>query len=217
VIVEQVGVLTQLNKLSYFDVDTLAQIAKCTEKSLYENINRWLDKKYLLQLKKGLYVTSDYYSNVPDEGRYKEFIANVLRTPSYLSLEYVLQKYSLLTESVFVYTSITRKTTRKYDNDIGAFSYRKIVDRLFCGFTLQERAGYKIAEAGKSKALFDYMYLKFRGLEEISKDAVVSMRLNLDQVDERDIVEIGKFCEILGVKKYQKIPKLLSELKSNDI
>jgi hypothetical protein len=62
--------------------------------------------------------------------------------PSYLRLEYVLQKYSILSESVFAFTSITVKTGRTYRNDLGDFVYRNIKKDLFSGFDLIEKDGF---------------------------------------------------------------------------
>lgn len=53
---------------------------------------------------------------------------------SYVSLEYVLAKYGFLAESVFAITSITLKTTREYDSEIGDFYYKNIKETLFSGY-----------------------------------------------------------------------------------
>ena len=45
---------------------------------------------------------------------YAEYMANRLRLPSYLSLEYVLAKEGLIPEAVYALTSITSKNFQKF-------------------------------------------------------------------------------------------------------
>ncbi len=103
----QVKNLQFLASLSYFTINTLSQIVDISEKSLYSDILRWIKNKKLLILKRGLYVTREYYDKNARKDDYRLFIANKLREPSYVSLEFVLQKYGILSESVFAITSIT--------------------------------------------------------------------------------------------------------------
>ena len=106
----QVVKLKKLGNLSYFDKNTLSQIIELSDNSLYTNIKRWIKSGRLVQLKNGMYVTDIFLSTLPDKTPYAEFIANKLREPSYLSTEYVLQKYGVLTEAVYGYTSVTLKS-----------------------------------------------------------------------------------------------------------
>ena len=91
---KQVNKLKKLETLSYFDRNAIEQYIDIKPDSLSANINRWIKKGVLIQLKKGLYVTSKYYETVNNKNTYFEFLANRIRVPSYLSLEYVLQKHS---------------------------------------------------------------------------------------------------------------------------
>ena len=178
----QVEKLKKLENLSYFNKITLQQYCNITDNSLYSNIKRWLKSHRLIQLRKGLYVTSTYLQNLPNKQAYCEFVANKLREPSYLSVEYVLQKYSILTEAVYSFTSITLKSKRAYKNTLGTFFYRNLKDELFCGFTIKSYGHFEIKEATKSKALFDYLYLKTLRISIINKEFLKSLRLNLDEI-----------------------------------
>jgi predicted transcriptional regulator of viral defense system len=206
---KQVVNLKKLENLSYFDTEALAQITGLKKQSLYVNIGRWIENGLILQLKNGLYVTQAYYQRVQDKGVYSEFISNILRFPSYLSLEYVLAKYQVLTESVFSFTSITTKTTRMYSNNLGQFSYRNISDRLFCGYSIEKRNGYQVAIATKSKALFDYLFLKLYRKKEITFEYIESLRLNLDEFTIQDIDEFNSYIELVDILKYKQLPYLL--------
>ncbi len=208
-IVNQIKNLKKLSRLSYLDKETLAQLVEVSDNSLYANIKRWLRNGHLIQLKKGLYVTEDYFRSVPDPDIYRSFVANKLREPSYLSLEYVLQKYGLLTEAVFAFTSVTLKSGRIYKNKLGVYSYRNIKEKLFRGYRIVSRNGFDVKEATKAKALFDYLYLKLLRLREIDADLIRSFRLQLDEVSNQDMDEFSGYCEESGLKKFAALPKLL--------
>ncbi len=205
----QVQKLNQLADLSYFDRSTLDQIVNINKKALYENISRWINQGKIIQLKKGLYVTADYYNRVKDREVYAEFIANHLRFPSYLSLEYILQKHGILSESVFAYTSVTLKTKRDYENELGRFVYRNINKDLFTDFEIKEKGEFAVKQAGVAKALFDYLYLKLYREKNIDKPLLDSFRLNLEELKPEDKSRFNDFCQNVEIKKYKKLPDLL--------
>lgn len=204
----QVKNLKNLANLSCFDKNTLSQFIDISDNSIYANIKRWLKTDQLWQLKKGLYVTPRYYQSLPNKDSYREFIANKLKEPSYLSLEYVLQKYSILTEAVYSFTSITLKGRRIYTNKLGTFIYRQIKQDLFNGYTIKSENGFEIKEATKAKALFDYLYLKNYRIPVISHELLNSYRLNLDEFTSQDFKEFSNYCKLAGIKKFLNLPKL---------
>jgi len=205
----QVKKLKQVENLSYFDRPTLGQIINVKKKALYENISRWVSQEKLIQLKNGLYVTSKYYNGLENKETYIEFIANRLRFPSYLSLEYILQKYSLISESVYAYTSVTLKTKNEYQNKLGRFIYRNISQDLFDGFEIKEKNGFEIKQASAAKALFDYLYLKFYRKKDINRALLNSLRLNLEELNSQDKSEFRGFCQKTNIEKFVKLPNLL--------
>jgi predicted transcriptional regulator of viral defense system len=128
----QVNKLTILNNASFFNKTMLAQVMDTNENALSENIKRWLKKGILIRLKNGFYVTKEYYQSIPEKQTYLEFVANILKKPSYLSTEYVLQKYGILSESVFHF-HYQKKNQDVYqsDRDLFVFEYqRRFVYRL---------------------------------------------------------------------------------------
>lgn len=205
----QVTKLNQLKDFSYFNRATLGQIIKISKKSLYENIARWIKKGKIIQLKKGLYVTKQYYQTLEDKEAYTEFISNKLRYPSYLSLEYILAKNGILTESVYSLTSITLKAKAKYTNKLANFIYRNIKKELFVGYKTISKGGFQIKQAAKSKALFDYLYLKLYRISKFDKNLIESLRLNLDEFSSKNIQEFKKYCLLTNINKFKKLPELL--------
>lgn len=205
---KQVDKLKQLENLSYFDTETIAQVCELERNALYKNISRWTKQGLIIQLKRGSYTTKSFYLNQNDKS-YLEFISNKLRYPSYLSLEYVLGKYQILTESVFSYTSVTQKSTRSYSNDLGTFSYRNISKPLFTGYSVIKQDGFEIAIATKPKALFDFLYLKLYRNSGITKSMIDDLRLNLDEFTKEEIKEFSGFCKNTAIDKFSNLDKLV--------
>lgn len=208
----QVKKLRKLENLSYFDKSVLQQFMELSDNSLYANIKRWLKQGLIIKLKNGLYVTEKYYGSRDNKENYVEFIANKLREPSYLSLEYVLQTYGMLTEAVYAITSITQKSKRGYANKLGRFSYRKIKDELFVGFDLLERGEFQVKIATKAKALFDYLYFKFRSVTRITKEELVSLRLNFGDFSKKDLKEFDQYAKKAVAKKYLGLTNMIGAL-----
>lgn len=207
--------LAKLNSATFFYKETLSQILEISDNSLSADVRRWIDKGILIQLKKGLYVTKEFYQSLPNKETYIDWIANILKKPSYLSGEYVLQKYSMLTESVFAITSVTQKKTKRYQNSLGTFLYSKIKDELFTGYKIKDREGFEIKEATKVKALFDFLYLRLWRMDQISKELVESYRLNLLELTSQDLIEFKTYLDLAGIRKFQNLSDILEEI-SND-
>lgn len=126
--------------------------------SLDQRIWRALRDGRILQLRNGLYMTNLFNFQESDRAKLAEFISSQIRFPSYLSLEYVLQKYHLL-EGATHLTSISSKTGHLYENFLGTFEFKNVKSSLYCGFEEVYFHEQKYFVATKAKALFDYLYL----------------------------------------------------------
>ena len=133
----------ELESLPYFNKKEAIILIGKKGKNLDKKIEQLVKIGYLLLFKKGLYTTSSFYEK-SDKSLYSEYISNVLRSPSYLSLEYILAKENLIPEAVYTITAITTKTTRSYVN--------------FLGYKEKTWGDKKIYIASRAKALFDYLY-----------------------------------------------------------
>jgi hypothetical protein len=181
---------------------------KGSEFALDERIKRSLKNKRIVKLKKGLYTTDTYYLKEPNKTEFKEFIASKLRFPSYLSSEYILSKYNLLTEATYPLTSITLKTGRSYQNPLGMYQYSNIKETLYFGF--KEVSFYQniYFTATKAKALFDFLYLK-RNLGDLNTEILESLRINWKNFSFGDFLLFKKYVSKSMSKKMEKISKIL--------
>ena len=196
-----------MEQLPYFNKVTLGEVLGKEG----ENLNYWIKKLLkngeIIALKKGLYVSRLYLlsltKNLELKERYLEYLANIIRYPSYISLEYALSKFGVIPECVYAITSVTTKTGRIYKNKLGSFIYKSIRDNLFNGFEVFEFENKRIKFATKAKALFDFLYFRKSGSLE-------NIRINWDQFDENDRQEFKKIVFDSGS---YKIKKQLKKLK----
>ena len=88
-----------------------------------DKISELLKSKELISIRRGLYITGpkmDLPSPVPF------LIANHLRGPSYVSLESALSYWNMIPERAYEISSVTIKTSKKYKNKIGRFSFQQL-------------------------------------------------------------------------------------------
>ena len=199
------NLLEQLKNLPYFSKDTVHQLGgqlglKDTTIDTY--ISRFLKYKEIFKLKRGMYISVDFYSKNKGDISYLFYLANIAYKPSYVSLWTALQYYNLTTESIRAITSVAQKATRTYDTKVGSFSYQSIQKKLFTDFSLVS-GKFNFFIASPAKALFDLFYFKtsqFRGVKmEDIKELIKGLRIDIDEMDKS---EQDKFYEM--IKKYIK-------------
>lgn len=195
--------IEQLKNLPYFDKKTIYQLSeqyglKKTTVDTY--ISRSLKRKDIIPLKRGLYVSTDYFDKNKDDISYLFYLANILRTPSYISSWTALQYYNLATEVIHSTISITNKVTRTYQTKIGNFAYQSIKKEIFTDFSLV-KGKFDFFIASPAKALFDLLYFKTRRFSGIDvkniKSLIDELRIDFDEIDKN---EQEKFFQM--IKKY---------------
>lgn len=220
------NLLEQLKSLPHFSKDSLYQLGKqlgLADATVDTYISRFLKHKEIIQLKKGLYISTDFFSRNRGDISYSFYLANIIRTPSCISSWSALQFYSLTTEAIYGITSVTPKVTRSYKTKAGNFTYQSIKGDLFSDFFLMRgkpaspgagpsvprRGTYTAGEAGRfdffiaspAKALFDLLYFKtrqFRGVRSKDiKTLVEELRIDIEEMDKKERIKFNGM-----VKKY---------------
>lgn len=181
--------LEKLANLLIFTKETLRQLEKDNDR-LDFNIKYWLKKGKIIALKKGLYVLKEKWERETNKDDYLEYIANQLYQPSYLSCEYVMSKFGLLTEAVFGITSMTTKTTKVFTNDLGNFNYYSLSPALFLGYEIKKNGSFPIVVAKKSKAVFDFLYLRFIKNTPVNKKTIEELRINWENMTKAEFEEL---------------------------
>jgi len=160
----------------------------------------------LLRVKKGIYTTTAYVEKMRNRGDieiFKDFLANFLYSPSYLSLDTILYRNNILTEIPVNLTSVSQNKTAIFTNELGNFIYHTIKPSLFLGYELSEESGFSIMRATKAKALFDFLYLRKNVL--LNKETVSELRLNIENLNRSDIKELKRYVDLEGSKKLKNI------------
>lgn len=150
----------------------------------YVNLVNWQDKGYLLKLRNTWYAFPDALKTEAD----LNLVANLLRKPSYISLETALQFYNWIPESVFSIASVTTSKPVEWKTPVGHFSYRSVQPRLFFGYQTVEGQSVTFNIAGPEKTLLDLLYFNptltevadFEGLR-LNREEIAG-RLDLDRL-----------------------------------
>jgi len=198
----------ELEALPYFNKKTAQFLIGKKGRNLEKKISRLKKKDYLRNLKKGLYVTTAFVNQAEKEG-FIEYVANILRYPSYISLEYVLAKEGMIPEGVAVVTSVTLKSSRAFTNFLGTFVYRNIKPPLFLGFQEKSFADKTFLVATKAKALFDFLYLK--KMSNLKQEILKDLRLNWDAFNPSDWQDFERFVLVSRSFKMKKIYYILEK------
>ena len=175
----------------------LGESCDLTNTTIDTYISRYLKSKEIIQLKKGLYVSTDFLDKNRGDISYSFYLANILRMPSYISSWTALQHYNLVTESIHTITSVTPKITKAYETKAENFVYQSIQKELFSDFSLivkgntsMSASGFDFYIAAPSKALFDLLYFKarqFRGVRfEDIKTLITDLRVDIDEMSSEE-------------------------------
>jgi len=194
------NLLEQLKTLPHFAKDAVYQLGTqlgLKDSTIDTYISRFLKHRKIYRLKNGLYVSADFFDKNKNDISYSFYLANVIRTPSYVSSWTALQYYNLTTEAIHSVTSVTLKVTRDYQTKAGNFAYQSINKKFFSDFSLVN-GKFDFFIASPSKALFDLLYFRTNQLRGISSDTIKELigELRID-IDEMEKEEQDKFYAMI--------------------
>lgn len=200
----------KLSPFLIFNKNTLRAFEK-REESVNASIKCWMKNGKIVQLKKGTYLLNDRWEKEIQKDSYLEYIANKLLEPSYLSFEYVLAKYQILSEPVSALTSATTKSSREFSNALGSFRYYALTLKLFCGYEAREEGGFPVLEASKGKALFDFLYIRFLKQKPITADAVENFRINWENISRKEFEQAKSYLKFTKSKRVKEIFNIINK------
>jgi predicted transcriptional regulator of viral defense system len=126
------------------------------------NLVRWQEKGYILKLRNRWYAFNDAKSSENIEW----LAANLIYSPSYISLHSILSWYNLIPEMIATTTSVTTRKTNRFSTPLGSFDYHSMKPELFgFGYILMDmdssvnRTGRQIMVATPQKAVLDFFYI----------------------------------------------------------
>lgn len=178
------------SKRTVFTLADVAMLMPDTDtRWLAQKVNYYVRKGELLNPRKGIYAKSGYS---PEE------LACKLYTPSYISLEYVLQRAGVIFQYDSSYTCVSY-LSREIESDNRLYRYRKIKGEIMIDTSGIIRDKNNVNIATPERALLDMMYL--------NKDYYFD---NINPLD-RQLIE-----KILPIYGSATLEKRVAKLLSND-
>ena len=151
-----------------------------------DKINEWVKQGQLITLKRGLYVWNS--PQLPELFS----IANVLQAPSYVSVESALSYHGFIPEQVFTISSISLNPSKKFNNDLGNFEFKRVPFPYY-SFGVQKeqlRENQFALIASPEKALLDKVIttagILFRSIAPTQTYLIENLRIDRDQLKKLD-------------------------------
>lgn len=169
-------------------------------------LERWCARKLLVKLRRGAYLLNPNDRTLNPS---KNYIANQLYSPSYVSLECALNYYGLIPEKVSDVTNITTRKTLRLKNELGTFIYQHIKPVAFRGFkAVKDEAGLNFFIAEPEKALIDFCYLNLPNFQS-DYDSVFRDSYRLQNVEDLNAGKVIVFAGFFNNNKLMKVAESL--------
>lgn len=173
-----------------------------------DKISRLLKSGEIIQIRKGLYVFSEFYRKEPLS---KEVIANMIYGPSYVSFEYALSYYGIIPERVSVVTSASIGRSRTFATPLGDFSY-KMVSKAVFSIGVDKVASFLIATP--AKALADKTAadsnLNIKSVKTMSDYLLNNLRADVSTINSAEMEEAA---EAYGMAKIRLLAEAVRRIK----
>jgi len=176
------GALRNLTEgLPTFTTRDVVTLSGQSSPSVAVNLNRWVRAGRIERLRRGLYSLKERERQVPLTIAY---LASVLVESSYLSGVWVLSQNSVIPEAVFTVTVATRGRKVRFENAHGKFTYYRLPERAWFGYSSKEIQGYYVLFANCEKALLDTIYWSgsIWDRKRFKQERVDASRLNEDRL-----------------------------------
>jgi predicted transcriptional regulator of viral defense system len=149
-------------------------------------------------IKKGLYIAG---RSIRSERPENALLANHILGPSYLSMESALSHYGLIPEKVFAVTSMTTKSSRKFETSIGVYTYTNLPLPYYAfGLTMVSFSTDQMAMvASPEKALCDKIAttagINLRSLTAARNYVLDNLRMEESDLTKFDTIAMSSWLE----------------------
>ena len=179
-------------------------------------VTRLLSDGIIIRIKKGLYCFGDALRRRPVS---REYVANLIYGPSYVSLEYAMQYHGLIPEQVHTVTSVTSKRSRGFYTPLGVFSYRILSkDRYAVGQILDSTEETAFLIATPEKALIDKVWTdsRFDGtrISEFREYLMDDLRIEMETLGKLDRNLMREICNVYSSAKIRNLMIYLKRIWS---
>lgn len=162
-----------------FGYEDIARALNISRSSAMVTASRYLKTGFIIRLKRNLYILKDKWEILDINQRF--IIANLIQTPSYISLMTALSYYQVTTQiQQQFFESIAIKRTKTVNVEKSIFTYNKIKLELYTGFSRQNNYFIAIPE----KAYLDAVYLKSLGRYSFDMHSIDFEKLDANTINE---------------------------------
>ena len=161
-----------------------------------DKISLLLKNESIIRVRKGIYVFGPHYQKKPIS---LEILANLIYSPSYISLEYALSKYGLIPERVVAVTSICLNRSKNFQTPLGVFSYSKrslaVYSLGLTSMEIPQEGHYLIATPEKALVDFISQMEGISNIEDMKDHLYENLRMeqsDLKKLSRKLLVEILK-------------------------
>ncbi len=149
--------LNKNNKL-VLSIEDLAKNLSINFESAKVTATRYLKRGLLIRIKRNLYITPEKFNSLKEINLFQ--LANLIQTPSYISLVSALSYYNISTQQLQrVVESVAQKRSKSVKVKDVEFRYFLVKKNYYNGFSLERN----IFIASPEKALADIIYLSSLG------------------------------------------------------
>ena len=165
--------IKKINKIpkNYFSLADIRKISGLNDASLKVALSRLVKNKGLIKISDSLYA-------LPDAIIKWEEAAIASYRPSYLSFEWILAKYNILSQQPASLTLATLRRSKKLETCQNPMIYRHLQKSLFWGYEQKD----KILAAYPEKALIDLAYLSLNGYAKFDPEEMNLKLLNKNRI-----------------------------------
>ena len=210
--------IVSIRKLIPFDVfDYTVLVSALSDYSkARDKITKLLDSGNIVRIKKGLYCFAE---TLRKHALSREYVANLIYGPSYVSLEYAMAYHGLIPERVNIVTSVTTRRSRDFDTPFGRFSYRRMTENRYnCAADLAESAGISFLMATPEKALTDKVWTDKRltnpSVSEIEEYLIDDLRLDPERLAELAGERLRRIGLAFSSRKIDNLIRYVESLRS---
>lgn len=154
-------------------------------------IKRAIKSGQLIRLRRGLYLISNKIKQqLPNDLE----LAQLLYSPSIISLELALSHHGWIPERVYTISSTTPKRAKTFDTPIGVFAYVHVPEKGFykCVSRIATPTGSMLI-ADPWRALADLMYTRRKSWPSLAA-LNADMRIDEDDVFNSDVGQLEELC-----------------------
>ncbi len=178
-----------------------------------DKITRLLTSGDIVRIKKGLYCFGEAFRREPV---CREYLANLIYGPSYVSLDHALSYHGLIPERVETVTSVTTGRSRRFTTALGNFSYRTLSrPRYANGAVLQTEGQSRFLVASPEKALVDKVWTdkRFSGqrMGDYGRYLFDDLRISPEALRDLDPPRLASIARVYDSRKIDTLLRYLTQ------